>query len=1356
MAVSYAAIVKIRKEKPTIRETNNKRNQYQELFHQFFFDITETENIYTQYQNQQQNNRIMDKSNNKINLSHLAGTMKEKAKLLAFQQIRNNKDLFTQQQQEMEEIQTKIQQLFINRPTREFFSHQIESYEFFMEKIIRFISDEQNSINNIFPKEDNNKQFFIRLVYENPTINPIPVDFNNQVVTPDSCFADMKTYFTSVSCDGIKLEKIVLVKDKEGKISEQKFLILENKIPNQSILLFKIPTMVRSKWCSTTKQGFKSQLDSSDPGCFFICNGQDKTITPLERSPNNKIITYRNTKKGTVVSVINSVSFTSEYTNKNIIQVIYSNKVKIQAADGKDITEQFLYVKTSQFDNQNTMISMEKEKVQHKSKEDGDEEEDDQQQIEEEKVQITDSKDKPSVFLLLTLLGVCDDKQIIKLCSFNDPRVQLELSLIMQKYRSRSLQGQIKEPEKAKEFLQKLKSDKLQMKLLEQIMISDILPHCCDSKNISENYCSKSIFLGLMVYRTLCVYLKIVPEESRDSYLNKRVVGVGELLYQKFENIYKKNIIQNLRHEIFNQPQIVQFIQNYKGTVEKKDGSLEELRTIIQNNVVSKNNVTQEVESIIITGKWTAVLTGISKQLPNSSIPARLATLRMVSNAPIFRNQQHGNLETRHVNNNQIGFYCPVGSPDGPQCGIMKEIALSCDISMDYSNCRESIRLYMLAGMEKYQGMEYNYNFACKGLTKIFIMGKLQFLTFNPKLAVQYIRGGRFNGDIPRYVTYEIQGDWNEILIYGDSGRMIRPLLVLDWQQKNQIIKRHKEIYSALQKNEIDNWEQFLKRFNDCIEWVDIQEVSNKMVCPSPQQLSFNNHIRNQEQQPIIISKTTSNRFENVYQNFDLMELHPINVLGINPSTIPYAHCNYAPRNIFAFVQMKKGVQKPFSDIDLRQEIYQYLILGSSPLVQTQTTNLISTNKHFNGSNICVAVLMVNGFQQEDSITFSSRLARSNYLQCKQDIIEEKIIRQQTGSSEKIGRPGPLLGNEGLYEKLDDNGLIKEGSVVKRGDIIIGKVLIIGTGDQEQIVDKSIKFDYEEGVIMKVKQSMVDGQHKIVIKFIIPLIPQIGDKYAARCGQKGTIGTIMDENMMPYTDDGTPIDIIINPCSFSTRMTIGMNIEHYTSQLALMSGMFIDASMFCDVKDQLEKTYSGLLEKYQQWYSNPINSKFSDSEELQRNVLGQKKIYSAIDGKCIDYAQTGFVFYASQEQKAFSKLYAVGFGEAARNQMFQPREGGKNHGGSKLGEMEMAAFLSAGQANTIKTFAQQHSDGFQANICSDCGTYASRDSYQKKWYCKNCDGKSDIALTQIQYSSKILKDYLNSLGISIHYLPNKF
>lgn len=67
---------------------------------------------------------------------------------------------------------------------------------------------------------------------------------------------------------------------------------------------------------------------------------------------------------------------------------------------------------------------------------------------------------------------------------------------------------------------------------------------------------------------------------------------------------------------------------------------------------------------------------------------------------------------------------------------------------------------------------------------------------------------------------------------------------------------------------------------------------------------------------------------------------------------------------------------------------------------------------------------------------------------------------------------------------------------------------------------------------------------------------------------------------MPYTMDGTPIDIIINPCSFSTRMTIGMNIEHYTSYLTLMTGMFLDSSMFCDVKNQLERTFASLCQRY--------------------------------------------------------------------------------------------------------------------------------------------------------------------------------
>ncbi|EAS05589.2 DNA-directed RNA polymerase subunit beta (macronuclear) [Tetrahymena thermophila SB210] len=189
------------------------------------------------------------------------------------------------------------------------------------------------------------------------------------------------------------------------------------------------------------------------------------------------------------------------------------------------------------------------------------------------------------------------------------------------------------------------------------------------------------------------------------------------------------------------------------------------------------------------------------------------------------------------------------------------------------------------------------------------------------------------------------------------------------------------------------------------------------------------------------------------------------------------------------------------------------------------------------------------------------------------------------------------------------------------------------------------------------------------------------------------------------TNDGTPIDIIINPCSFSTRMTIVKKIDR--------------------------------------------------QEEIQRNILGQKKIYYPLTGEFIGYAQVGFVFYAAQEQKAFSKLYAVGFNEAYRNQVFQPRDGAKNNGGSRLGEMEMAAFLSAGTTNVIKQFAWQHSDGFVINICSHCGLYAHRDQNQQKYYCKNCNGKSEVVKTQIQYSSKHFKDLLNYLGMSIYFKPKQ-
>lgn len=191
---------------------------------------------------------------------------------------------------------------------------------------MRFLSDSQNSINNIFPKEDHSKQYYIKLIYENPTVSLYPTNNMSDIMTPDHAYMINGTYSSAVVCDAIKLQKIFVTK-KGDEVIEQRVTVVEYKQKDQ-LILFRIPTMVRSKWCVTTKEGVITNLDPSDPGCFFICNGQSKTITPLERSPNNKIIIFRNVKKNTVNAVVNSLSFTSEYTNKNTLQVIFGQKVK--------------------------------------------------------------------------------------------------------------------------------------------------------------------------------------------------------------------------------------------------------------------------------------------------------------------------------------------------------------------------------------------------------------------------------------------------------------------------------------------------------------------------------------------------------------------------------------------------------------------------------------------------------------------------------------------------------------------------------------------------------------------------------------------------------------------------------------------------------------------------------------------------------------------------------------------------------------------------------------------------------------------------------------------------------------------
>ena len=223
-----------------------------------------------------------------------------------------------------------------------------------------------------------------------------------------------------------------------------------------------------------------------------------------------------------------------------------------------------------------------------------------------------------------------------------------------------------------------------------------------------------------------------------------------------------------------------------------------------------------------------------------------------------------------------------------------------------------------------------------------------------------------------------------------------------------------------------------------------------------------------------------------------------------------------------------------------------------------------------------MAIACYSGFNQEDSILLNKGaiergLFHSTFYRTYKD--EEKK-NMSAMAEEKFCKPNPEMcvrTKYGSYEHLDDNGMIKVGTKVKGNDIIIGKMTPIinkqfSSKKNPKYKDTSVSLRANEhGIIDKVlKTKNGNGYNIAKVRMRNTRIPEVADKFASRSAQKGTVGLILEERDMPFSEDGIVPDIILNPHAIPSRMTISQMIECVLGKVGSTKGKFFDATPFED------------------------------------------------------------------------------------------------------------------------------------------------------------------------------------------------
>jgi DNA-directed RNA polymerase beta subunit len=251
-----------------------------------------------------------------------------------------------------------------------------------------------------------------------------------------------------------------------------------------------------------------------------------------------------------------------------------------------------------------------------------------------------------------------------------------------------------------------------------------------------------------------------------------------------------------------------------------------------------------------------------------------------------------------------------------------------------------------------------------------------------------------------------------------------------------------------------------------------------------------------------------------------------------------------------------------------------------------------------------------------------------------------------------------------------------------------------------------------------------EGNRLVRVKVRNQRVPEIGDKFASRHGQKGVIGLIVAQENMPFTADGVVPDIIFSPHSIPSRMTVGQLIEIIGAKVGAMAGEPVDGTAFVG-------THEVELRKH----LRELGFRDNGSETMYDGQTGEEyeaKIF------------IGGVYYLKLRHMVANKLHARSRGPVQLLTR-QPTEGRSKEGGLRLGEMENHCFVAHGAALTLKE--RFDSDKTVVPVCKTCGTVAIYNKFRKRGVCPVCGEDAPITFIEMSYAFKLLLDELKSLCI---------
>ena len=1176
--------------------------------------------------------------------------------------------------------------------------HHIDSFDQFLQQDLISIVKSQNPIlilKDLINEKTNTYKYKVEIYVggEDGTaieIGTPTVSLQNtdevRVLFPNEARLRNLTYASQVYAD-------VIVKITYTTQSGQVIDLSPSKETFQKLPLFKIPIMLHSRYCilNGKPKEFLREVGECpyDNGGYFIVDGAEKVlITRQEQAFNTLYITPQNDPK---VAVYASIECLSAKT-RQVKRVAFSLMRHVES-------ENFTKHATIQ-------------------------------------VSLPFVRKPIPLFVLFRAIGFQSDEEILKLIfpDFNSP----EAKLLLPKLQPSIIEGF--------PFLNSYTAVQYIKTLTKGFSVAHVLDIIKNQLfiHMPNDSSSQAIFLGDCVRKILRVSEGYDSKTDRDDTRNQRCLTSGFLVQELFNNSYKiwtKAMALAISSEY-----------NYNAKVLYKDENFKNIFQPGNDNKIFMLGLLTESIMKGFKGKWGTGLgeekTGVLQAMSRLSYVDFMSHCRRV-----ILDFDTGMKLTgpRKLHPSQYGYLCTSETPTGASIGITKNLSIMTAISTSsqttefFNWLRSTGRVYSPEDITEQQRIIF---------VPVYINGGTFGYTAKPHLLTQVLKLLKRSGCLPYSVSISFSIRDRKVYIYMDAGRPLRPLVWIDktsipteklkkyptWRDLvmgNLEIRASANLEStefidplAGKTNKLEDYPDILVPHTGAIEYIDPYEQNEAFIANNP---------------AYIKPETTH------------MEVHPSTIMSMMTTLIPFSPHNQSPRNQLSCSQSKQGLSIYATNWRNRfDNTAHVLCYGEMPLTRTIYNNYLGEGKMAYGMNCILAIACWSGYNQEDGIVM-------NYDAIQRGMFRSMAFRSYEAYEEddekantkiRFANPSKVANWKDLkpgldYTKLDENGFIKEGEYVDENTVIVGAYMMSTSDGTIRDASKTPQV-WTRGRVEKIVVMVNNvGLRLIKIRVVQDRMPELGDKFSNRHGQKGTIGAMLRGHDMPRTESGIVPDMIMNPHAIPSRMTIAQNLEQLLGKSAALSGGIGDGTAFMN-DGSPQEAIGGIL------------------EELGFEKYGNEVMYNGATGEQIQAAIfIGPVYGMRLKHMVEDKWNARGKG---RREMrtHQPTGGRGAQGGLKIGEMDRDAIIAHGGMSFVRESFMERSDGTVIPICVACGTIPIYNPKLSIAICPLCDGpvrfagdnvnnleilpplgrpKSKIVEVEMPYSTKLLtqeqETYLN-------------